>query len=113
MRRRLAFLLRGGVRWTWPRTTTTVAVLVLSLVSALVAWRLLPASVRPAPAWTLAAGLSAYAVLRLDAYAQLGKRVKHAWVDRLGGDVDDAQTWALAVGAAAVVLVVVALLGRL
>ena len=96
-------------RWRYDRRVTTAAVLAVGLISSVVARALLPASWRPASlAWLLPAALVAYAVMRVDAKVYWSKRFKHAVIDRLGGDVDDAQTWVVAGLAGAAFLVVVA-----
>lgn len=101
------------VRWVYARPTTTVAVLVVAGIGSLLAWAVLPRAWRPESlGWLVAATVVAYAVLRLDAYAGVGKRFKHALMDSFGGDVDDAQTWAVAAAAGGGLLLVVALLER-
>lgn len=101
------------VRWRYARPVTTVAVLVVAMLGALLAWALLPSSWRPGSLlWVLPAALVAYVVLRLDAYKGWGKAFKHRVMDSFGGDVDDAQTWAVAVLAGGAVLVLVALVQR-
>jgi hypothetical protein len=99
-------------RWRYPRRVTTLAVLVVGLLGSSLAHALLPEGWRPSAAWLPLAAVGAYCVLRLDAYLGLGKRFKHSVMDRFGGDVDDAQTWAVATLAGGAVLVVVALLQR-
>lgn len=102
-----------GVGWTYPRRVTTVAVLGAAVLSSLLAWTMLPPSWRPAGLqWVLLAGLCAYVVLRIGAYSGWSKRFKHTVLDRLGGDVDDAQTWLLGGLTGAVVLVLVGLAQR-
>ena len=107
MRRSLLARL-AGVPWRYARPVTTAAVLVVSLLMALLAWTLLPDAARPALPWVLPVALVGYVVLRLDAHKGTSKRFKHAWVDRLGGDVDDAQTWGLALLVGALLLGAVA-----
>ena len=111
MRRSLLARL-AGVRWRYPRPVTTVAVLAVALLMALLAWAALPDRVRPGLPWVLPVALGGYVVLRLDAYAGLGKRFKHELVDRLGGDVVDAQTWGVALAVAALLLALVAVTQR-
>lgn len=111
MRRPLRLL--ADVRWAYPRRLTTVAVAAVALVGAALAWALLPSHWRPgSPLWLLLAASTAYVALRLGAHTGWTKRFKHELLDPLGGDVDDAQTWGLAVVVAAAVLAVVALVGR-
>jgi hypothetical protein len=100
-------------RWRYERGVTTAAVLGVGLLSSLVARALLPASWRPASlAWLVPAALVSYAVMRVDAKVYWSKRFKHAVIDRLGGDVDDAQTWVVAGLAGAAFLVAVAVVQR-
>jgi hypothetical protein len=47
----------------------------------------------------------AYIAVRLGAHTGWSKRFKHEVLDRVGGDVDDAQTWMLATFASGTVLV--------
>jgi hypothetical protein len=110
--RRVGRLL-ADVRWLHPRPVTTVAVLVVAALSALVARALLPERWRPDGAgWLLLSVLVAYVALRLGAHTGWSKRFKHSVLDWFGGDVDDAQTWLLAGLAAAGVLVLVAMVQR-
>jgi hypothetical protein len=66
------------------------------VLTTLIARGLFPRSARPGALWVAAASFFAYGVLRLDNHMQYSKRFKHAYIDRFGGDVDDAQTWILA-----------------
>lgn len=101
-------------RWLYDRPVTTVAVFTVGLLTSLVAYALLPEGWRPASAvWLLPAAVVAYAVSKVDGRLYLSKRFKHAYIDRLGGEVDDAQFWFVAGFAAAAFLVVVAGLQRL
>lgn len=112
MRRKLSTLLTG-VGWTYPRPVTTLAVLVVCLLSSLTAWALLPQEWRPVGyGWVLLAGACAYVVLRIGAFTGWSKRFKHGVLDWFGGDVDDAQTWLLAGLTGAGVLLLVALAQR-
>lgn len=99
--------------WLYPRRVTTVAVSAVALLGTLLARQLLPPSWRPAgPVWVVLASLGAYVVLRLDSRVGWSKRFKHAVMDWFGGDVDDAQTWAVAALAGGGVLVLVSLVQR-
>ena len=98
-------------RWAYQRRITTVAVLVVALLSSLLAFVLLPDAARPdGVAWVLPAAVLTYLVLRLDAHLGLSKRVKHAVIDPFGGDVDDAQTWFVAALVGGGVLLLIGLL---
>lgn len=99
-------------RWLYPRAVTTLAVLVVGLLGSLLAYALLPERWRPSPVWLPLAAAVAYCVLRVDAYVGLAKRFKHSIMDALGGDVDDAQTWAVAALAGGATLVLIAVLQR-
>lgn len=104
--------LLADVRWLYPRPLTTVAVLGMGLLSALVVHALLPAGWRPGLGWVLLAVPVTYVVHRLGSHTGLSKRFKHSLLDELGGDVDDAQTWLIAGLTAGGVLLVVAGLER-
>lgn len=105
-------MLARPATWRYPRAATTFAVLAVSVLGTLLAWAVLPPTWRPGAGWMLPAAAAAYAALRLDAYAQVGKRVKHAVLDPLGGDVDDAQTWLVAALAGGGLLVLVQVVRR-
>lgn len=84
------------VSWGYPRGSTTATVAVVSLLTGVAARALLPRSFpHPGPGSVLVAGAGSYVVLRLGAASGVSKRIKHEWLDRFGGDVDDAQTWIL------------------
>ena len=100
--------LLADVRWLYPRATTTLAVQSVASITTLMAWSLLPHRLRPSDRLSLlAASAGSYAVLRLGAHTGWSKRFKHEALDRLGGDVDDAQTWLLGAigGGASLVLI--------
>jgi hypothetical protein len=82
--------------WGYERRTTTATVAGVSVLCGLAARAMLPVD-GPAPRVVpvLAAGAGAYVVLRAGHASGLSKRLKHEWLDRFGGDVDDAQTWLL------------------
>lgn len=104
--RRWVSLLVHDVKWLYPRPVTTAAVYAACVLSALLAWALLPAAGRPAAFWVLPAGVVGYGVHRVSSWRGWSKRFKHALVDPLGGDVDDAQTWLVATLVGLVVLTV-------
>jgi hypothetical protein len=54
----------------------------------------------------------AYVAVRLGAHTGWSKRFKHEVLDRVGGDVDDAQTWMLATFASGTLLVLARLVRR-
>lgn len=82
--------------WRYQRWSTTVAVAAVSVLCGLAARAMLPRSTPPTGAGSvLVASAGGYLVLRLGAASGWSKRLKHEWLDRFGGDVDDAQTWLL------------------
>jgi hypothetical protein len=86
----------SGLSWRYQRWSTTATVATVSVLSGLAARALMPRSTPPAgPFSVLAASAGAYVVLRLGSASGWSKRLKHEWLDRFGGDVDDAQTWLL------------------
>jgi hypothetical protein len=89
--------LRRTKIYYYPRPATTGAVATVAVLTTLIARGLLPRSARPPGVlWLAAASFFAYGVLRLDNHMHYSKRFKHTYIDRFGGDVDDAQTWILA-----------------
>jgi hypothetical protein len=89
--------LRRTKIYYYPRPVTTGAVATVAVLTTLIARGLLPRSARPPGAlWVVAASFFAYGILRLDNHMHYSKRFKHTYMDRFGGDVDDAQTWILA-----------------
>jgi hypothetical protein len=82
--------------WRYERWSTTATVATVAVLSGLAARALVPRTEPPAgPGSVLAASTGAYVVLRLGSASGWSKRLKHEWLDRFGGDVDDAQTWLL------------------
>lgn len=93
--------------WRYERWSTTATVAAVSVLTGLAARALLPASTPSGGAGSLlAASAGAYVVLRLGAASGWSKRIKHDWLDRFGGDVDDAQTWLLGTFGGVVTLVI-------
>jgi hypothetical protein len=83
------------VSWRYQRHSTTAAVATVAVISSLAARAMLPRTPPAGAGSLLAATVGAYAVIRLGSASGLSKRFKHHWMDRFGGDVDDAQTWLL------------------
>lgn len=99
--------------WRYERWSTTTTVAAVSVLSGLAARALLPQTAPPSgPGSVLAASVGAYVMLRLGSASGWSKRLKHEWLDRLGGDVDDAQTWLLGTLAGAATLVLLRAAGR-
>jgi hypothetical protein len=105
--------LRRTKIYYYPRPATTGAVASVAVLTTLIARGLLPRSARPGALWVAAASFFAYGVLRLDNHMHYSKRFKHAYIDRFGGDVDDAQTWILAGLSGGAALAVAQMLRRL
>lgn len=92
--------------WTYPRPSTSVAVGGVAAVSVGLGRALLPPRWRPGTSLSLVAAVpGTYAVLRLADESGAAKRFKHTLLDRIGGNVDDAQTWLGGVVSALVLLV--------
>lgn len=103
----------ADVRWLYPRPVTTFAVETVCVICALVARSLLPSAWRPARLiWVALVSPGTYIVLRLGSHTGVSKRFKHTVLDWFGGDVDDAQTWMLAILSGAGILVAVRTVGR-
>lgn len=81
----------------YPRRVTTGAVAATAVLCTLFARTLLPRSMRPSGRLpvVIASG-GAYLALRTGSRSGLSKRFKHAYLDPLGGEIDDAQTWLVA-----------------
>lgn len=94
MREQLDRLRRG--RWYYRRPVTTAAVGAVAVMGTLLARAVLPPSAQPSgPGWVVVGSAGAYVTLRLGSVSGLSKKFKHTYLDWLGGDVDDAQTWML------------------
>jgi hypothetical protein len=94
--------------WTYPRPSTSLAVGGVAAVSVGLGRALLPPRWRPGTLVSLTAAVpGTYAVLRMADESGAAKRFKHTLLDRIGGNVDDAQTWLGGVVSALVLLVAV------
>ena len=95
------------ISWHYDRWSTTATVGTVSGLTGLAAWSMLPRGTAPdGPAAVVAAGVGAYVVVRLGFATGVSKHLKHEWLDRFEGDVDDAQTWLLGTLGGAATLVV-------
>ena len=84
--------------WHYGSPISTAAVAGVAVLGTVLARAVLPHSARPSGwHWVIVGSFGAYAGVRLGSYTGLSKRFKHEYLDRLGGEVDDAQTWMLAV----------------
>ncbi|MEY2521481.1 MAG: hypothetical protein QOJ66_46 [Ilumatobacteraceae bacterium] len=107
------FKMLSEITWSYPRPITTVAVQSVAVTTTLAARAMLPRSWRPSGALPIiVASAGAYVALRVGSHTGRSKQFKHAVLDGLGGDVDDAQTWILGALGGGGVLVALRLLRR-
>lgn len=99
----------AAVQW-WPGDTgalTKVGLIAVALAMTLLALALLPPRMRPSGVVVPAAAAAvAFVAHRVAAETTFSEWLDHEVLERIGGEVDDVVTWAVALAAALVVLVV-------